>query len=326
MQNILDIEPQPDTTSNGPERSTVITLCDGSPREISQLNVAALRLLQWDQEPQFARQIADSKRGTSERAAAIRQAYETICTILDEIALRSPAGHSLAMGMDRRYTRLVLDQLHRQRKLGIPGGLFEMGFGSGILLFAACEAGFSVGGLEVASQLHAETAKKINSADVDNLLLGDFLALDLARHKQRYSLVYWNDVFEHIAVDEISAYLDRLHSLLAPGGKLITITPNWHMRPSDITGNFCPPRTTARGFHLQEYTLGEVVRLLRGAGFSSVQTPCFIGRRNIWTSSILHLTRTKTVLEPLLETLPFRVAVQCCRRFGLSCTIATKAK
>ena len=141
-----------------------------------------------------------------------------------------------------------------------------------------------------------------------------------------YSVAYWNDVFEHIPVDEISDYLQTLHSLLKPGGKLITITPNWHMRPSDVTDLFLPPRSSAVGFHLKEYTLREVRQLLFAAGFTKIQTPLFISRNAIHMSNAFDITAVKSFLEPLLEWLPFQAAVQACRRLGLSCTVATKGK
>jgi hypothetical protein len=96
------------------------------------------------------------------------------------------------------------------------------------------------------------------------------------------------------------------------------------MRPSDVTRMFLPPRSEAQGFHLKEYTLGEVDRLLKAVGFEHIQTPSFIGPNRIHTTRWLSLTKLKCLIEPALELLPFTVAVQCCRRLGFSCTIATK--
>src|SRR5690606_33540830 len=122
------------------------------------------------------------------------------------------------------------------------------------------------------------------------LLHGDFRKIDLSDHVGQYSVVYWNDVFEHIPTDEIEDYLAVIRRLLKPGGKLVTITPNWHMRPSDVTVLFAPPRTQAIGFHLKEYTLGEVVGMLEAAGFRSVQVPSLISRQRIYFSPAASLT------------------------------------
>jgi 2-polyprenyl-3-methyl-5-hydroxy-6-metoxy-1,4-benzoquinol methylase len=304
--------------------SNEVILHDGSRIDLLKLSSDELTRLQCEQEPAFAKKIASTKKNTEERTAVIRHAYETICAILDEMSRHKVAGQTLSMGMDARYTRFVLDQLLAQRKLGIEGGVFELGFGTGIFLQSAAKAGHRVGGLEVTSQLFEEAKTKVPAEYHRNLWFGDFCAIDFADQRESYSLAYWNDVFEHIPVDEISDYLKTLYSLLKPGGKLITITPNWHMRPSDVTALFKAKRSEAVGFHLKEYTLREVRQMLLDTGFSAVQTPMFISANRFYSSNTFDVTLIKSVMEPILEYLPVQVAIQICRRFGLSCTIATK--
>lgn len=300
-----------------------VVLIDGQRVFLSAYSDAELTRLQYEQEVAFAAAIAASPKNSTQRMETTRHAYQTICEILDEIGVRAGKKNALSMGMDARYIRLVLEILSSQRSRGIGDGIFEVGFGSGLLLKAASDAGHRVAGLEVAPQLLQSARQVLPPTSHSDLLLGDFRSVDLSIHKGKYSLVYWNDVFEHIPVDEISEYLTRIRSLLAPGGKLLTITPNWHMRPSDVTCEFMPPRSEATGFHLKEYTLGEVRKMLLGAGFSTVQTPTYISRKRIWMSSLVDCTFAKAAVEPQLEWLPFKVAVQFCRRFGFNCTLAT---
>jgi 2-polyprenyl-3-methyl-5-hydroxy-6-metoxy-1,4-benzoquinol methylase len=301
-----------------------VVLVDGTQCDLLGLSTSELIQLQAEQEPAFASRIVASPKGSLERSAAVRQAYETVCEVLDEVSNRQAQGQSLSMGMDPRYIRLVLELLGKQKAKGVEGGFFELGFGSGIMLEAAARAGYRVGGLEVAGQLFDEAKNKLPVEHHGNLWLGDFCATDFGNQNNSYGVVYWNDVFEHIPADEISDYLLKLNGLLKPGGKLVTITPNWHMRPSDVTVQFNPPRTTASGFHLKEYTLAEVRKLLLSSGFARVQTPTYISRSAIYLSDMLDITSVKASMEPLLEMLPFKAAVQACRRFGLNCTIATK--
>ena len=49
----------------------------------------------------------------------------------------------------------------------------------------------------------------------------------------------------------------------------ICITPNRLSGPHDVSAAY---DTVATGFHLKEYTTGDLTRLLRDAGFTSVQT------------------------------------------------------
>jgi SAM-dependent methyltransferase len=185
------------------------------------------------------------------------------------------------------------------------------------------DAGFAVGGIEVSAAMHDETCRLLGAEHEPHLGLGDFLRAEMPSAKDSCSLVYWNDVFEHVPPDEIRDYLDRIYRMLVPGGQLITVTPNWHVRPSDITRGFFPPRNDSAGLHLKEYTLGEVHRLLRQTGFSQVATPLVILPQRVVLFG-RGLIGPKRFFEPVLEWLPFSLARLLCRGFALSTTIATK--
>lgn len=322
-----------DTDSNGVDHTNesinsiteeIVELVDGTCCNLNDLSIEDLNQLQWEQETAFAKQIKHSTKGSQRRTEVICLAYQTVCKILAKISERE-GNSEFAMGMDHRYTHFVLERLNALNKNENTGGLFEVGFGSGMLLQAASQNGYRVGGLEVADQLLNDAKDKLPKRDHQNLCFGNFLdnetVNDLAG---TFDVVYWNDVFEHIPVDEISEYLEKIYNLLMPGGELITITPNWHMRPVDVTADHLPPRSTAIGFHLKEYKLSEVVGLLRQSGFQTVTTPSLISRSKIHHHWFLTLTRFKQWIEPVLELLPYRLAVQVCRRFGFSLTIAKK--
>jgi 2-polyprenyl-3-methyl-5-hydroxy-6-metoxy-1,4-benzoquinol methylase len=310
--------------SRPPKRRSV-ELLDGHRIAIEELTLEELVALQCELEPTFARAIAKSEKDSVDRERITSQAYATICTILDEQRQRQGNQGSFSMGMDHRYSDLVLELLNEQQIKGVDGGLFELGCSSGVLLKQANDANFRVGGLEVVPELLDTTRRNVSRINHSNLFLGDFRKQDFSSQRNSYAVAYWNDVFEHIPIDEIEDYLKTLHSLLKPGGLLVTITPNWHMRPSDVTSLFQPPRSEAVGFHLKEYTLGEVVQLLGKAGFDSVTTPSFISRSKIHRHRLFDWTRMKVLVEPTLEWLPYRWSMQVCRRFGFSCTVARKS-
>ena len=172
----------------------------------------------------------------------------------------------MVMGMHPRHVRLVLDLLRRQRRRGLDARFFEIGYGAGMLLEQVRNAGFPFAGIEVSAAMQEMAAERLGPEARPQLHVGNFLDEDRLATGGLWSLVYWNDVFEHIPPDEISDWLARIYDMLVPGGQLVTITPNWHVRPSDVTAAFCPPRTASAGLHLKEYTLGEVRKLLRGPG------------------------------------------------------------
>ena len=298
-----------------------VSLADGTPRELGGLDRKQLVQLQWQEEQAFRRRILDAPRGSAERAEAVRQAYDTVTKIL---AAQDPVGdRPLVMGLHPRYERMLLGLLLRQRKRGPRPSFFEIGYASGVLLERVSQWGFPAAGIEVSAAMHERACRLLGPNHKVELHLGDFLRSELPGHRARYSLIYWNDVFEHVPPDEILDYLRRIHELLLPGGQLVTITPNWHTRPWDVTRAVCPPRTEAAGLHLKEYTLGEVAGLLREAGFVHVATPLVVTRKRALLCGG-GLAGLKCLVEPCLELLPIRAVHLLSRGLGLSETIATK--
>ena len=307
----------PATDKPSPE----VMLADGSAISLAGRDRQQLHQLQWDQEQKFAKAILACKKGTRERSLVTGQAYDTVCAIL---AAQQDDDRPLDMGVDVRYVRLVLELLSQQirRGLGHPA-LFEIGYGSGTLLKEIHDHGYQISGIEVSPSMREQASATLGSRLANRLLVGNVLDVAKDTLSERPTMVYWNDVFEHICPDEIEDYLRHIHTLLVPGGVLVTITPNWLMRPSDVTGDFSPPGTEACGLHLKEYRLGEVAKLLRGAGFRSVATPLAVSRRRIYMFGG-GLRLPKQWSEPLLDRLPFRYSDLLCRGLGMSMTIATK--
>jgi SAM-dependent methyltransferase len=299
-----------------------VLLSNGERLSLAGFSAEQLDMLHWDQEQKFARAILAAPRGSAERSQITATAYDSICTIQ---AARLADGAPLVMGLDPRYVRLVLQMLDRQRRRGRQSpSLFEIGFGCGALLAEVDRHGYAVGGIEVSPTMRDQALWALAGRHAAALHLGDLRAIEPGALPCRPSLIYWNDVFEHIAPDEIAEYVAHIHSLLAPGGELVTITPNWLLRPSDVTAVFEPPRTEARGFHFKEYRLVEVTRLLRTAGFRRVATPLFATRRR-WVLGAGGCRAIKELIESSLDRLPVRVARLACRGLVMSCTIARKA-
>lgn len=300
-----------------------VTRADGSRIDLAPLSADALRALQWDEERAFARQIAQAEKGSAARAEAMRVGYDTVCTIF---ARRTAQGGSdFVMGYSPRYEDLVVRLLRQARPATGPARLFEVGFGSGQFLRRIHTRGYDVAGFEVSTAMAALARAQLPAEVGERLYVGEFLSHELGGPAATYDVVYWNDVFEHIPTDEILEYLWKLHRLLRPGGVLVTITPNWHLRPSDITAEYEPPRTEAAGFHLREYTLREVTALLRAAGFARVATPlCATRRRFLLAGS--GLAGVKRCVEPALEWLPWSLTRLLVRGGAFYCTLAHKAR
>ena len=124
-------------------------------------------------------------------------------------------------------------------------------------------------------------------------------------------LIYSNQVLEHLHPDDAGDHLQAVYAALAPGGRLVCVTPNRLSGPWDISRHFDPAAT---GLHLREYTTSELSDLLRAGGFSVRLIASYHGRHisPVPESAI-------RVLEAGLE--PFPLAL---RRPIASCLTAIK--
>ncbi|WP_395745353.1 class I SAM-dependent methyltransferase [Prosthecobacter sp.] len=110
------------------------------------------------------------------------------------------------------------------------------------------------------------------------------------------NVAYSNQLMEHLHPDDAVEQLRHLHAALAPGGVYLCITPSRLTGPHDISGVF---DREATGFHLKEYTVGDLSALFREVGFSKV---CIVfGGRGKFT---LLPTWPAVACEKLLDLLP----------------------
>lgn len=91
-------------------------------------------------------------------------------------------------------------------------------------------------------------------------------------------------VMEHLHPDDVPEHLAAVLKILRPGGRFLIETPSRLTGPWDISRGFTP---VATGFHLREYTNGELGAMLRDAGFRSVRS------RAVPSRMLLHLGRAK---------------------------------
>jgi SAM-dependent methyltransferase len=88
-------------------------------------------------------------------------------------------------------------------------------------------------------------------------------------------MAYSNQLMEHLHPEDALDQLKEIHRVLTPGGVYLCITPHRFSGPHDISKHF---DTIATGFHLKEYTTGELAALFRNAGFSTTRALVNFGR------------------------------------------------
>lgn len=88
---------------------------------------------------------------------------------------------------------------------------------------------------------------------------------DIPVPDQAVDVAYSNNLMEHLHPDDAIAQLREIRRSLRPNGVYICLTPNRIGGPHDISRYFSD---VATGFHLKEYTVGELHRLFLEAGFA----------------------------------------------------------
>jgi SAM-dependent methyltransferase len=102
--------------------------------------------------------------------------------------------------------------------------------------------------------------------------------IDLGLVPGSVDLVFSNDVVEHLHRDDAVDQMRAVGAALRPGGRYLCVTPNRLSGPHDVSGAF---GDTPQGFHLCEYTVTELRRALRQAGFRRVQIFLSRGGRHL---------------------------------------------
>jgi len=100
----------------------------------------------------------------------------------------------------------------------------------------------------------------------DNFVLRIYDGLDLDSAEDRADVVFSDQFIEHLHPDDVERHFRLVHRLLKPGGSYIFRTPHAFHGPFDISAYFSE---TPEGFHLKEWTYGELRGIVRIAGFGS---------------------------------------------------------
>jgi SAM-dependent methyltransferase len=145
----------------------------------------------------------------------------------------------------------------------------------------------------------SETVTRGASAPNLEVVLSDGISIPV-----KATLIFSNQLMEHLHPDDARDQLANVFAALEPGGKYFCITPNRMNGPHDVSGGI---DEVARGFHLREYTSRELAGLFRSVGFARVQA--FVRIRNFKTTLPLGVvTMLETVVGWLPRSLEWRVS------------------
>lgn len=166
----------------------------------------------------------------------------------------------------------------------------EIGAGDCALSLEMARLARQVYALDVSEQVSRNDAPPENF----RLILSDGCSVPVEPGTVDMAFSY--QLLEHLHPEDALDQLRNVRAALAPKGFYMCITPSRLSGPHDISKYF---EDEPRGFHLKEYSTGELVSLFRQAGYSRF-------RLFFWSRGTLLRIPTAPVilLESLLGTLP----------------------
>ncbi len=177
-----------------------------------------------------------------------------------------------------------------QKFLNRESVFLEVGAGSCVLSIEVAKLVKQVYAVDVSQEMTRRTWYPQNFA----LLLFD--GCRVPADAKGVNLAYSHQVMEHVHPDDAIEQLRSIYECLLPNGRYVCIVPNRLNGPHDISKYF---DKVATGFHMKEYTTGELSRLFKGVGFSKVAS--YIGARGCYVQFPQFALR---ILESLLAALP----------------------
>lgn len=185
--------------------------------------------------------------------------------------------------------------------------VYEVGSGKGELITWLARHGFQCVGTEITPERGA-----VHVSDTPGLEWHATDGVDLTRYETpgSYDAVLSNQVLEHLHPDDVATHFASAAALLKPGGRYVLATPHPLSGPADLSVVFGLDHPVC--FHLKEYFYGELVPMLRRAGFARIRavysTPRPLKRyANVTVASGLYLAALRGA-ERALACLPLRVA------------------
>jgi len=199
--------------------------------------------------------------------------HEAKPDLLRAIFRRAKVALATLLGLRRTQLRANVMYLDDTK----PGKLLDVGCGNGSFLKRMREKGWNAEGLDF-DPLAIERAQ----SDGLHARLGDLTTMGYPANS--FNAITMNHVIEHVGNPE--AYIAECWRILAPGGKLIVVTPNNRSWGHHLFGrnwrDLDPPR------HLHVFSSKSLLRIARRAGFSD-----FTSRTSAANAEVVFLGSTR---------------------------------
>jgi SAM-dependent methyltransferase len=242
--------------------------------------------------------LADRLRNSSRQEREEKNLYVTVYNELFDTIKHHP--QLIRKASKEQRERSVGWQMGILKKFLSPTGVFvEIGAGDCAVSFECCKYVKNVIAIDVSNTISGTETQP------DNFKLIQTSGTDLPLDPDSVDLIYSNQLIEHLHPDDAVDQLVTVYQSLKSGGHAVFITPNRAGGPWDISC-FCDEE--ARGLHLKEYTLKDLVKLFSSVGFKNIKA--YVGARGryirfpIWPIMLL---------ESVLLRLPYKIRIKIAR-------------
>jgi SAM-dependent methyltransferase len=169
----------------------------------------------------------------------------------------------------------------------------EIGAGDAALSIAVAERVAQVYAIEVSAE---KASGQSIPANMDFVITD---GLDIPVPTGSIDVAFSNQVMEHLHPEDARDQLQNIYWSLKPGAPYVCLTPNYLNGPHDVSSYFDREPT---GFHLKEYTTGELAALFREVGFRKIGVMLSLKFRIVVVPAGM-----LRPLEFVLSKLPFRL-------------------
>lgn len=225
------------------------------------------------------------------RAASPEKRKTLYSEVYDELFRRVPHHPQLQWKEDEAQARARVErQLRLLRRFLRPGETFlEIGAGDCSLSKAVAPQAGAVYAVEVSDEITRGLELPANV----QVVISDGASIPVPTGG--VDLAYSNSLMEHLHPDDARDQLANVFEALAPGGRYLCVTQDRLAGPHDVSRHF---DRVATGFHLKEYTVGELAALFTEVGFRSLRL--YVGGRGRYLGvPIAPVTATEAGLSAL---------------------------
>jgi SAM-dependent methyltransferase len=196
------------------------------------------------------------------KAAGQQARMEIYNSMYDDLFDQVPDHPRLTRRADEALTERNIRTKARLLKPFIRHDATLLEFGAGDCRFSlAMAARFRrVYAVDIADQIGSGVQRP------DNFELVVYNGYDLDLPENSIDVAFSDQLIEHLHPDDTARHFSLIHRLLKPGGAYLFRTPHRLTGPHDVSRYFAEQ---AEGFHLREWTYGELFPLLRDLGYRS---------------------------------------------------------